>query len=154
MSLNPSATYPVTITVGSKVFSVNATSFKRKCSNKPIVINKPMTSQDGSTSPETLYKDLKNINNVLDITFSLYSDGTNSPIAIAEDFVDKLHKEAPPVIVNYRGYTFDCVFLMFYYDDRPKVSQKWNKAIANHGGTISPSYMNCTLSLTKGTRRI
>jgi len=154
VGLNSSATYPVTITVGSTTYNIDALSFGRKCTNKPIVINKPMTQQNGTNMPETLYKDLKNISNSIIIVFNVYSNGTSSPIAVAEDMIDKFHKEAPPVVVVYQGVSFDCVFITFGYDDRPQVSQKWRKNVSTYGGVNSPSYLKCTLSLTKGTKRI
>ena len=154
MGLNPNAQYPVTMKIGSTTYNLDVTAFSRKCGNKPIIVNKPMTQQNGVNSPETLYKDLKNIGNTISISFRVYSKNSSSPIAIAEDIIDKLHKEAPPVVIVYRGYTFNCVFNSFTYKDNPRVAQYWRSAPTTKGGTTSPSYVDCNIELTKGTKRL
>jgi len=154
MGLNPNATYATTVQVGSKTFNVDCESFERTITNKPIVINKPMTNQNGTNEPETLYKDLKNINNSITVVARVYSDGTNSPLYVAEDLIDKLHKEAPPVILTYRGTAMNCVFATMNYKDISTTSQKWKSTINTYGGNSSPEYIRIVLTLIKGTKRI
>jgi len=159
MSLNIDRTFPCTMQIGSTTFNLDVVKFGRNLNNSPLIVPKPMTNQNGTNMPETLYKDLKIIRNTIDITFRIYSTGSTSPIAVAENIVDKLHKEAPPITITYRSYPFTCVFNSFSYTDDPKVLQKYYIASGSplkstYGGNNSPNYILCTINLTKGNKRI
>jgi len=157
MGLNPNETFPLTMQVGSTTFNLNAVSVKRKLSNKPLIVNKPMIAQNGVTYPETLYKDLKIVNDSLEISARVYSQTIGSllsPWQVAELVIDKLQREAPPIVVTYRGVTRNCVFSSFDYADDSKSIQYWKSSNIVIGGTNSPNFILCNISLIVGSRRI
>lgn len=153
------ATFPVTITLGSNTYSIEAQQVKRVLKNKLIKVNKPLTrgNQTGSNDPETMLMDIKRIEDMITVQGFIASQtiGTyKSAVQIFENMVQDFKRQPGPFTLTYRSNSYQvCVDQLEHTDSVKRAQNYLNAAGSGVGGTDSPQRVEVSMSFTVGKLR-